>query len=446
MNRIRLIAAVASAWLLLGSLLLPGVSAQTGGEGFIRPAPSLDRPIDPDRYLVRPGERLRVTFIDSKLSPVDFLVDAEGRVVDAKIGVHAVGGMTLSHVRTTLLDPLRRLYQAENITISVISVYPVTIRVTGAVSRPGRYMGYTSQTVSELIDSAGGVVPGGSTRYIQFSGGPEIIRVDLEKAGFLGDVDSDPCLYAGQSIDVPTRTGSSVQVVGEVVQPRDIEWVEGDDLQTLVALAGGPTMSADVSGAAILNDPSRDPHVPGQIRPGDVIEIPSGGPDSPGSAITLVGSIVKPGRYAYREDFSITDLIQSAGGFTERANPGRVTVFRRIPTGLVSGRVSSRYPIAAGGNSSGNEIELWPGDSVFVPTQVGFVRVEGLVARPGLYPHHSGWTVSQYVKLAGGYTDLARQDTVEITNRIANTTQMGATSQEVFDGDRIKVLPKEVTQ
>ena len=423
----------------------PGVSAQLAdGEMSSRPVPSFDKPVNPDLYLVRPGEHLKVTFINSKLSPFELEVDAEGRVVDPKIGVHDLSGLTLTQTRELLMEPLSRLYNADDIMISINRIYPVTIRVTGAVRNPGRYIGYTSQTVSELIDSAGGILPGGSTRYVKFSGGPKLLRVDLDRADHLGDMNADPCLYAGTTIEVPTRHQGSVQIVGEVKAPCDVEWVEGDDFSVLLALAGGPTTSADTKHPLILNDTQRNPLNAGQIKPGDVINVPVDETNTGGSALTVVGAVNKPGRYALKSGMSVADLMSEAGGMTSRANAERITIFRRVPSGVKSGQMNGRYPIYAGTSGRTDAAPLWPGDSIYVPVQVGFVRVTGAVARPGMYPYLAGSSALEYIKLAGGFVAQAKQSQIEMLDRISGLTRTVGTSAVVADGDEINVLSDEV--
>jgi hypothetical protein len=64
-----------------------------------RGARPFDHPIDPDRYLIHPGEELNVVFINTKLSNLHFKVNAEGRIVDRSLGVVELAGLTLAHAR-----------------------------------------------------------------------------------------------------------------------------------------------------------------------------------------------------------------------------------------------------------------------------------------------------------------------------------------------------------
>jgi protein involved in polysaccharide export with SLBB domain len=96
-----------------------------------------DRPIDPDLYLIRPGEQLEVVFVNTKLPDLRYEVNAEGHIVERSLGVVDLSGLTLRQARERLMPALRRLYNAEQIEISVGSLYPVVISVSGLVNSPG---------------------------------------------------------------------------------------------------------------------------------------------------------------------------------------------------------------------------------------------------------------------------------------------------------------------
>ncbi len=99
---------------------------------------------------------------------------------------------------------------------------------------------------------AGGLTSYASRRWILLSGGPHQLMVDQDRATFLGDQEFDPYIYAGQSIFVPEESKNSVHVVGEVNSPREIELVPGDDLVSLLMLAGGVREGGDSTAIQIL--------------------------------------------------------------------------------------------------------------------------------------------------------------------------------------------------
>ena len=167
------------------------------------------------------------------------------------LGVYDLSRRTLAYTQQMFTDVLANLYKADQIEISISEPRRVALHVSGAVARPGTYKGFTSHRVSEIIELAGGILFHGTTRRIEFTGGPEPLMVDLDRAAYLGDNSANPCLYAGYSIHVPSKSADRVQVVGEVNRPREVELVPGDDIMTLVSLAGGLRSGADVEAIKI---------------------------------------------------------------------------------------------------------------------------------------------------------------------------------------------------
>ncbi|HUV31787.1 MAG TPA: SLBB domain-containing protein [Acidobacteriota bacterium] len=412
---------------------------QARGEQFY------DEPIDPDMYLIRPGELLRVTFIGTQLPPLQLAVDAESRIVDQNLGVVDLADRTLSEARGLLTQAMARVYNTGEAAVSVSDPYPVVIRVSGAVNRPGRYRAYLSQRVSDIIDSAGGIAPGGSARRLRFVSPRREVPVDLDQAVMTGDPGADPCLYAGLHVIVPPRSTTVVHVLGAVSNPREIELIGGESLDQLLALAGGPLADADVGSSYLVNDSGRNPLMPGSIRPGDFIMVPTGSAGARAGDVILVGAVARVGRYPYRDGMSLSDLLTLGGGAAKRANLSRVTIFRKAEPDVWSRREAARYPLspAAEADVDAGAVMLRPSDSVFVPVRLGYVKVSGEVRYPGLYEYRSGKAASYYIGSAGGTTGRAELCTVHLFDRVAEVTGRISLQSAVRDGDEVVVRCSE---
>ena len=122
-----------------------------------------DEPVDPEIYLIRPGEELLVTFLNARLEPLTLTVDPQGRIVHSTLGLFDLSHRNLAEAKNLLEDALVDLYKAEQIEISVLEPQRTAVRVSGAVVKPGMYRGFTSHRVSEIIEQAGGIAwPPGS--------------------------------------------------------------------------------------------------------------------------------------------------------------------------------------------------------------------------------------------------------------------------------------------
>jgi protein involved in polysaccharide export with SLBB domain len=400
-----------------------------------------DQAIDPESYLIRPGENLIVTFVNTKLPSIALDVGPENKIVNRGLGVFDLTGLNLSEARRLLHPPLTQLYNVDEIDISVGQPYKVSIAVAGAVHSPGLYQGYTSQMVSELITKASGVLPSGSTRRIVLSGGAGDIAVDMDRATYLGDNSANPCLYAGTRVFVPAKSEALVTVVGGVNHPRDIELLPGDDINLILNLAGGAKRMADVEAAYAVGDPERDVTKPGSIKPGDIIVVPHSEQHLYGSSLTIFGAVVRPGRYSYDSEMTVNDLIETAGGLIPNANVSRTTVFRQPVKNEWEVVADFRYPIGGGlvQNEGLSHLPLSPLDSVFVPFMVGYVKVTGQVRNPGYVPYTTGRDALYYVNLTGGYAGEADRKEVLVFNRVAGTSYLSPPDVIINDGDEIIV-------
>ncbi len=427
-----ILAALSASSAPMAQINLDTAYAATGARPF-------DEPINPNQYIVRPGEQLEVVFLGAKLPNLRLSVNIEGRLVHPELGLFDLAGRTLAQVRTDLLEPLQRLYRADEIVISVNSIYPVAIQVTGAVNRPGTYMGYTSQRVSEIIDSAGGVAPGGSTRQMSFKGGPVDIHVDLDRHEYEQDRSSNPCLYAGYQLQVPPRAGTDVQIAGAVVFPRSVELLPGENVGSLIRLAGGGLPGIDLATAYLINDTDRPLTLSTTLKAGDVVVVPSAGDLDVAPPVKLFGFVSRPGLYECTPVLTLGELLQFVGGTSSEANPHRTTVFRLLEKDGWGHRPAGRYPLSPANADQASRLILRPGDSVFVPRQVGYVSVAGLVGRVGLVPYAAGQTVEDYVRRAGGCLESEGQPDIVVSDRVSGLTSAATLRTVVRDGDLITV-------
>ncbi|MEK7774621.1 MAG: SLBB domain-containing protein [Candidatus Zixiibacteriota bacterium] len=397
-----------------------------------------DEPVNPDLFLIRPAEKLTVTFVGAKFAPLAFTIDPEGRIVDNTMGVVSVAGLTLAEAREKLVPILKKLYNSQSIEISVASPREVAIHIAGAVVRPWLYRAYMSQHVSEIVALAGGVTEEGSRRRIEFRGGAKPLTVDLDRAEYLADGGSNPYIYAGNSIFVPVRSQDVVSVVGEVAKPRSIEFLIGDDLATLILLAGGTTHFGDANKAYILNGD-------GPLQTGSTVVVPPIADSYLTNGIQVFGAIRNPGKYSLPTPATLGTAISLAKDMSSSANAGRITVFRTLPPDEWGALSAQRYAISTA-DASGKldlSVPLQVGDSIFVPARTTVITIEGEVALPGTYLYSEGKNADFYIAMAGGLLPNADQTHVMMYDRITRRTSRQSPGVIVRDGDRIIVAKDE---
>lgn len=140
--------------------------------------------------------------------------------------------------------------------------------------------------------------------------------------------------------------------------------------------------------------------------------------DYTNSGISVAGEVAKPGFYSAVGPHRLFDVLQAAGGTTDRA-ANKVTISHRDQQDATTLPISKDPTQVAASN-----VDLQPGDTVVVP-RAGIVYVLGEINRPGGYVLNStgGITVLQVVAAAGGPTHLAAYGKTTLLHRTASGFQ-----------------------
>jgi polysaccharide export outer membrane protein len=175
-----------------------------------------------------------------------------------------------------------------------------------------------------------------------------------------------------------------------------------------IRVAGLSSSEAEAAIEAQLrqNNIVNDPHVSVYAK-----EYSSGG-------ISVAGEVAKPGFYSALGPHRLFDVLQAAGGTTDKA-ANKVMITHRDQKDATTLSISKDPAEMAASN-----VELLPGDTVVVP-RAGIVYVLGEITRPGGYVLNSsgGITVLQVVAVAGGPTHLASAGKTRLLRRTENGFQ-----------------------
>ena len=136
------------------------------------------------------------------------------------------------------------------------------------------------------------------------------------------------------------------------------------------------------------------------------------------SGISVAGEVAKPGFYSALGPHRLFDVLQAAGGPTDKA-ANEVMISHRDQKDATTLHISKDPAEMAASN-----VDLQPGDTVVVP-KAGIVYVLGEVTRPGGYVLNStgGITVLQIVAAAGGPTRIASAGKTRLLRRTENGFQ-----------------------
>lgn len=187
--------------------------------------------------------------------------------------------------------------------------------------------------------------------------------------------------------------------------------VEGAD-QVVLLRAGA---REPISLSAILNEAKMDMNR--SLHAGDVIYVIASGEKG---MVRVQGEVRAPGKvWIERTPTWVTDVLTSAGGLTDQADPARAFMVRpdgsRLPVDLSQ--------ILNGRRSPADAPELKDGDLLFVPPKLSIrVFVLGMVRSPGAYDLPAGSHVLAAMARAGYHVPGAVLDSTRVV-RVSPTGQ-----------------------
>lgn len=176
--------------------------------------------------------------------------------------------------------------------------------------------------------------------------------------------------------------------------------------------------------------------------------------------VQIVGTVRRPGTYELKNEKTIQDLVNLAGGFTSGvANPAPLKVIRfdhgekevidventeapRRAFTLQNADVIFVPHVFTEKTKFDYNIPVLPGDNqLFYPSFEERVFVIGAVAKPGPYPFSPYYDVKQYLTIAGGTTKLAKVRKIKILGSGGKKIR-AVYSSPVSPGDSIVVPEK----
>jgi len=251
----------------------------------------------------------------------------------------------------------------------------------------------------------------------------------VQDATHQGNVTTEPSRIATRP-----PAGSSEQKATPPANSSALVIGPGDDLEITVYgapdLSGHTRVSADGNISMPLIDYVRiaglssseaEGAIEAKLRQNNVVNNPQVSvyvKEYSSSGISVTGEVAKPGFYSALGPHRLFDVLEAAGGTTDKA-ANKVLISHRGQEDATTLYISKDSAEIAASN-----VDLQPGDTVVVP-KAGIVYVLGEVTRPGGYVLNStgGITVLQVVAAAGGPTHLASAGKTRLLRRTENGFQ-----------------------
>jgi protein involved in polysaccharide export with SLBB domain len=400
-------------------------------------------PVGPD-YIIGPGDSIKILVWGSVQGEYSLMVDRNGQIAIPKVGAVHVSGLTYRQLREVMDREFARQFTNFQMNVTLDNLRTIQVFVVGQARFPGSYAVSSLSTLISALFAAGGPSKSGTMRNIQVRRGKKVVaHFDMYDFFFKGDKSKDIRLQSEDVIFIPpigplAAIGAPVQeAVGIAAGAGRAERVgiRTEQLQMggPIAQPGQPQVGGPMAqpGQPQMGGPMTQP---GQPQVGGPMTQPGqtqvwGGPmTQPGES--LVGGPIKvPGIFELKNEKTLTDLLNLAGGLADTAFKGRVQVLRvqqhremvlfeddlnKVLTGKV------------------RDIHLVDGDFVKifrVPDVIERkVRLSGAVKKPGEFGFYDSMRVRDLIEYSGGLLLEANQQEAEIT-RVTITPQGPETSR-----------------
>lgn len=418
------------------------------------PAESSVNSIDVRRYRLGVGDQLVVDIYGAYRAHAVSAIAPDGTLFINDVGKVRIFQLTLAQATRRVQEAVYRYFRNCDVHVQLLSVRRFNVYVLGDVRYPGMLEVKSTTTAYQAI-LTDGVNPTGSQRAITLTNTRHArsgaIQLDLVKWKY-GLAAANPVLIPGDVITVPTQ-GPVVNVIGNVRRPGNYEILPTENVDDLLALAGGFTSTADREHVelshlkqdggrkGLLLDLSTPTSMAGRehLRSGDQLQVLDRtiGKDT----ITVIGELQgtnvfpetvnqltgqketqRSAIYPIHEGEGVREVALALGGPTVKADFEHVQIQRRLPDGQIK-VITVNLNALLSGSSRVPDVALQNGDVLNVPAKEDSVYVIGDVVKPGPVPYNPNFGLRQYLTVAGGVTNTAATQ----HGRIVRPTHAGQT-------------------
>jgi protein involved in polysaccharide export with SLBB domain len=382
----------------------------------------LDRPINPDEYVIGPGDQF-VLVVKASGTQYNLSVLPGGNVLLPNAGMVKAAGLTITGFREELKRVSTAYYRGGEFICELVVPRTFVTYVLGDVRRPGPVEISAPFRLDMIIAAAGGVMPRGSQREIQVrdSDGTQKLY-DLVRLQRIGDLTQNPMLHEGQSVFVPAR-GPAVEVSGEVWSGQLYEIVPGENVMDIVALAGGFTTHADranlvverikpVDNTVSILSVNEETAKSTQVQDRDVIVVPDRRSFPATDFVRVQGGGGRDGRIYLQEGETLASFRPRFIRLRNDFDLAHANIERSRPDGKIDFIPIDLQKMVEGDTTK--TIVLKSGDVINIPQMQDIVFVAGEVVNPGQQDFQRGSPAGRYIAMAGGPTEVGGIDKLEI--------------------------------
>ncbi len=419
----------------------------------------------PVNYILGVNDGLQITVYGVQEMSVKMQVSPEGSIYIPNVGQIQVAGESIESATSIIKQRMSNsAYStlksgASKLSVNLSKIKSIRVTVIGGF-KPGTYTVSSLSTVFNALYYAGGPGGNGSYREIELIRGNKLLRkIDLYKFLLKGDQSDNLHLEDNDIIRIPVYQ-THVAIIGEVKRPGIFEILAGEHLNDLIGFASGFNDSAFRASVQVLQLTDVERRIKDISAAAFNVYAPQAGDQFTVSKIlnryqnrvSIEGAVFRPGVYELTPQLTIGQLIKKAYGLREDAYTTRGQLVR-----LQDDLTEMSLPIDINGIIHGEtqaDIVLKREDVVKISSVNDLrdsftVAIQGEVRKPGNYRYIDSLSLKDLIIMAGGFTDAALPQTIEIgriikRNTLSTTDIKVSDVIDVTDGDDFRLSAKNL--
>ena len=439
-------------------------------------------------YLLDFGDVLEVQLVGQKDSIEQYSVRRDGSINIIDIGKIYLSGLTLNDAVALIKAKVATTFIGTEAFISLVNIRDIGVLITGNAYNPGIYTLNGNSNLLHALSMAGGINEVGSYREINHIRNNEVIdTLDIYEVLVYGKINFSKKLRSGDSILVKPQK-KIVSVESGVQRPGIYELKDGEGINQLLDFANGLNLRADTNNVIIkraengfsnvidVDFDNRDSYT---IERGDSLFIR----EYKYNSVTIKGAVKNPGTYLLPLGTTLSELVNSAGGYENSAYPfggflnnknsleinedAKVKLYDKFLNNLISnarispagqnddglglilkqlretpsnGRVIAEFDLDVINSDPLKDTILENEDEILIPNKTQQVYIHGEVNNSGAIRYSPGKDIDYYLKNSGGTLESADMNTIFIIHPNGETQSMETNSRLSFLASNEKKL------
>jgi protein involved in polysaccharide export with SLBB domain len=402
-------------------------------------------------YIVGVGDEIVVIVWGDVQFNSSLEITRMGTISPKGIGQITVAGKSLKEIEKLLIKRFSRIYSGVKygksnattfVDVTIGRMRKKQVYIVGDVKFPGTYSIPSLAGPLGAISFSGGPTEKGSLRDIYISRGNSIIdTVDLY--GFLlsGEI-NDTIFIADQDVIIIPPVKNRVTLDGAVHRPAIYELKSNENLTDLLKYAGGFIPESNRNSCNIIRsfeNSERKLITVDSINKDKTVELFKNDEvtinylDFVNNIISVEGAVKYPGEFAYSENISLLDIIRLAGGVNDDYFPDRLEILRTYDD-YKKEVISVNIGTLLDSTDLSQNIKLRKWDKIKILSLWDFkfrkfISISGEVNNPGKYFLRDSMTIQDILILAGGFTEKASKESVELSRIISSSKESGNSSE-----------------